>query len=156
MRGRPKSDNSRTNQYRVRLNDEENRKLDYASSVTGKPKSEILRMAFINYYNTVLLNEHLNNSIDANECYEISNISLMRVVSCPYCNAPLAIDLEDESSVTTNECQMGSELLYEFDYEYCCPHCNNYMRINGYISEYPAGALNHEVIKILPMPDKEV
>ena len=47
MRGRPKLPDSRNNQYRVRLNDEENQKLEYASTVTGKPKSEIFRLGRI-------------------------------------------------------------------------------------------------------------
>ena len=57
MRGRPKIEDSRTNQYRIRLNDEENEKLNYASKATGKAKSEIFRIALLEYYNNVLLNE---------------------------------------------------------------------------------------------------
>ena len=45
MRGRPKMDDSRDKQYRVRLNTEEDDMLEYASQVTGRQKSEVFRNA---------------------------------------------------------------------------------------------------------------
>ena len=45
MAGRPKKEDSREKQYRVRLNDEEDKMLDYASRATGVRKSEIFRKA---------------------------------------------------------------------------------------------------------------
>lgn len=42
-KGRPKLDNPRSKQYRLRLNDEEREKLEYLSERTGKTVSEILR-----------------------------------------------------------------------------------------------------------------
>lgn len=41
--GRPKLENARTRQYRLRLNDEEYEKLSYLSEKTGKSVSDILR-----------------------------------------------------------------------------------------------------------------
>lgn len=154
MRGRPKLDDSRNNQYRVRLNDEENRKLDYASTVTGKPKSEIFRLALIDYYNKVLLNE-ANQSVPEEEYWDIDGISLKRVVQCPYCDSSVRVDLEDECTVSTDERQMGPENLYEFDYEETCPSCDQPFQVVGYISEYPAGALNFEDIKTLPIQKED-
>ena len=40
-KGRPPVDDKRDNQYRVRLNDEENQMLSYCSEMTGQPKSQI-------------------------------------------------------------------------------------------------------------------
>ena len=44
-KGRPTVDDKRDNQYRVRLNDEENQMLAYCSQMTGQPKSQIFRKA---------------------------------------------------------------------------------------------------------------
>ena len=55
MAGRPKKDDSREKQYRVRLNDEEDKMLDYASQATGIRKSEIFRKALQEYYRQVQL-----------------------------------------------------------------------------------------------------
>lgn len=41
--GRPKLENARTRQYRLRLNDEEYEKLSYLSEKTGNSVSDILR-----------------------------------------------------------------------------------------------------------------
>lgn len=41
--GRPKLENARTRQYRLRLNDEEYEKLSYLSEKTGRSVSDILR-----------------------------------------------------------------------------------------------------------------
>ena len=41
--GRPKLENARTRQYRLRLNDEEHEKLSYLSEKTGRSVSDILR-----------------------------------------------------------------------------------------------------------------
>ena len=45
MLGRPKKEDSREKQYRVRLNDKEDEMLAFASNATGVPKSEIFRKA---------------------------------------------------------------------------------------------------------------
>ena len=148
MRGRPKLSDSRDNQYRVRLNDEENGKLNYVSEATGKPKSEIFRYALIDYYNKVRLNEA--NNANGEDVWEIDGISLKRVVNCPHCNSPLRVDLEDECNTTTNDGQMGPETLYEFDFEDACDYCGGRFLVTGYVSEYPAGALNHEDIVVFP------
>ena len=58
MRGRPKSDNSREKQYRVRLNEKEALNLDYVSSTTGQAKSDIIRKALNEYLHKVQINEY--------------------------------------------------------------------------------------------------
>ena len=80
MRGRPKLEDSRSNQYRVRLNDEENRRLDYVSKRLDKPKSEILRLALSEYYNHIRLSE-LNLEADEEAACDMGTISLKRVVT---------------------------------------------------------------------------
>lgn len=150
MRGRPKIEDSRDNQYRVRLNDEESRMLAYVSGKTGKQKSEIFRVALTEYYNNVLLNEMRRAEETA---WEMDGISLVRAVKCPSCGGLNRIDLRDESEATSDERQMGPEILYEFDYEETCTICERSFRVSGYISEYPAGALNHEEIKVTPIEE---
>ena len=112
MRGRPKKDDSRDNQYRVRLNDEENRMLTYVSELTVKAKSEIFRIALKDYYNKTLLNELHQAEASA---WEMERISLVRAVKCPHCGSLNRVDLEDESEATAYERPMGSEILYEFN-----------------------------------------
>ena len=60
MAGRPKKEDSRDNQYRVRLNDDENEMLEYASKMTDKAKSEVFRQALRDYYNKVKLQEAIS------------------------------------------------------------------------------------------------
>ena len=152
MRGRPKIEDSRTNQYRIRLNDEENEKLNYASRATGKAKSDIFRLALIEYYNNVLLNEI--NMVEESDWY-IDGITLKRAIECPYCHKKIRIDLEDSCSISCDERSMGAETLYEFDYEETCPYCDQQFAVSGYISEYPEGALNSEEIKTTKMNKEE-
>ncbi len=151
MAGRPKKEDSRDKQYRVRLNEEEDRMLGYASQATGVRRSEIFRIALQDYYNNVRLNQL--NMADEEADWELDGISLTRVVDCPYCGAQNKIDVEDESEVTSYERQMGGETLYEFDYEVHCTSCEGAFRVQGYISEYPIGALNHEEINVVPIEE---
>lgn len=144
MAGRPKKEDSRDKQYRVRLNEEEDRMLGYASQATGVRRSEIFRLALQDYYNNVRLNEMKLAEEEAD--WSLEGISLVRVVECPHCGAQKRIDVTDESVVTSYERQMGGETLYEFDYEEFCSSCKQAFRVYGYISEYPVGALNHEEI----------
>ena len=88
-KGRPTVDDKRDNQYRVRLNDEENQMLAYCSQMTGQPKSQIFRKALEEYYQTVQLNE-MEMGIDG--------ISMRRVIKCPHCGAANAIALSDYST----------------------------------------------------------
>jgi len=147
MRGRPKLEDSRDNQYRVRLNDEENRMLTYASQKTGKAKSEIFRLALVDYYNKVCLTE-LNLENAEEDAWDLGTISLKRVIKCPFCGSQIRVDLEDECRTTSEERDMGTETLYEFDFEGECPSCEKTYRVTGYVSEYPQGALNFEKINI--------
>ena len=77
-KGRPTVDDKRDNQYRVRLNDEENQMLAYCSEKTGQPKSQIFRRALESYFQTVQLNELE---------METDGISMKRVIKCPHCGA---------------------------------------------------------------------
>ena len=57
-RGRPTVEDKRNNQYRVLMNDMEDRMLAYCSRLTGLPKSQIFRKGVEAYYQQVLLNEY--------------------------------------------------------------------------------------------------
>ena len=148
MRGRPKLDDSRTHQYRVRLNDEEREMLEYASKKTGKPKSRIFRDALVCYCNAVRLNDA---SSELYGQWEEGRISLRRVVKCPCCGFGNIIDLKEYSETTSTERQMGAETLYEFDFERMCDGCGTEFRISGSVSEYPSGAFDHEEIETRPI-----
>lgn len=147
MRGRPKLDDKRDNQYRVRLNNEENDMLNYVSEKVGKMKSDIFRIALKEYYNKVRLNE-LNLTVDEEIAWDLGTISLKRIVKCPFCNQQMRVDIEDECNTSIDERDMGPETIYEFDYETECLFCDNPFRVYGYISEYPSGALNYEKINV--------
>ena len=153
MRGRPKLADSRGNQYRVRLNDEENEILNYVSEKVAKPKSEIFRVALLEYYNNLRLVEYrLDTEYD--EIWGSQAFSLKRVDICPHCKAETLVDFEDECSVTTEERPMGVGITYVFSYEEICNSCKKSFMVVGYVSEYPVGALEHEKITIsLPESD---
>lgn len=140
-KGRPTVDDKRDNQYRVRLNDEENLMLAYCSEKTGQPKSQIFRRALESYFQTVQLNELE---------IETDGISMKRVIKCPHCGASNAIDLADYSTGDyESERQMGPEIQHCFDCkEYGCIGCGNTFRVEGYINEYPVGAYNFEEINV--------
>lgn len=140
-KGRPTVDDKRDNQYRVRLNDEENLMLSYCSERTGQPKSQIFRRALESYFQTVQLNEME---------METEGISMKRVIKCPHCGTNNAIDLADYSTGEyTSERQMGPEIQHCFDCEdYECIECGQTFRIEGYINEYPVGAYDFEEINV--------
>ncbi len=147
-KGRPTVDDKRDNQYRVRLNDEEDQMLAYCSKATGKPKSKIFRKALSEYYASVRLNEIISQN--EYDIMELDGISMKRVIECPYCGAANAIDLADYS---TNECtverQMGPETQHWFDCDNAeCVVCGHTFRVNGCITEYPIGAYDSEMIKV--------
>ncbi len=147
-KGRPTVDDKRDNQYRVRLNDEEDQMLTYCSKATGKPKSQIFRKALSEYYATVRLNEL--NSQSEYDTIELDGISMKRVIECPYCGAANAINLADYS---TDECtverQMGRETQHWFDCDAVeCAVCGQTFRVNGCITEYPIGAYDSEIIDV--------
>lgn len=154
MRGRPKKEDSRDKQYRVRLNEQEDRMLAYASELMGKQKSDIFRNALEDYYNKIRINEHI---IEDEECdWEMDHISLKRVIDCPYCGARNRIDFEEECEAWSEERQMGEEITYSFDLEeYECQVCGRAFHISGYICEYPVGAYNDEDINVKGYDDYE-
>lgn len=84
MAGRPPKDNSRDKQYRVRLNESEDRILQYVSEMTGKQKSEIFRNALEDYYNKVRVQEAIQADAEF-DGWDTGHISLKRVIDCPYC-----------------------------------------------------------------------
>lgn len=141
-KGRPTVDDKRDNQYRVRLNDEENQMLVYCSKMTGQPKSQIFRKALEEYYQTVQLNE-MEMGVDG--------ISMKRVIKCPHCGVSNAIDLSNYSTGDySTERQMGAEIQHSFDCEdYECMRCGHIFRVEGYINEYPVGAYNFEEINVM-------
>lgn len=150
MLGRPKKEDSREKQYRVRLNDEEDRMLTYASQATGVPKSEIFRKSLQDYCEKVKLQE-IASEMDGDQVWENYCLSLQRVVECPYCNSKNRIDLKDKCTTTFEERSMGHEVIYKFEEEKIqCRKCRNIFSVSGYISEYPIGAFNAENIKIRP------
>jgi 5-methylcytosine-specific restriction protein A len=95
--------------------------------------------------------EIIRRNVEADEMYmngyADEGINLKRVVICPYCNAHHAVNLEDESSVSSDEHSMGTSILYEFDYEEECSNCGETFRVKGYVSEYPAGCIEHEDVE---------
>lgn len=146
MRGRPKKEDSRNKQYRVRLNDDEDEMLTYASEATGKQKSEILRQALVDYYNKVRINEYVP---EEDYDWEMDHISLKRVIECPHCGIANRIDFTDVSESWTEDRQMGEEITYSFDIDnFECQSCGKIFHVSGYICEYPIGAYNYEEIKV--------
>ena len=156
MAGRPKKDDSRDKQYRVRLNDREEEMLNYVTHATGLQKSEILRHALIDFYNKVRVNETASDELSYEEIWGDDSISLLRVVNCPYCSSANRVDFSDFYSMSVDEDrQMGTETTYEFDLdEYTCCSCGRIFQIKGYISEYPPGAFNSEKINAFKSDEK--
>lgn len=151
MLGRPKKEDSREMQYRIRLNNKEGKMLAFASSTTGVPKSEIFRKALQEYCEKIKL-QQAAEEIGDGISWKDNRISLQRAIECPYCKAKNRVDLEDEGIVSTSERQMGNEALYEFkNVEYQCHNCGQPFAISGYISEYPIGAFNSESLKVEPI-----
>ncbi len=148
-KGRPKVEDKRDNQYRVRLNNAENKMLDYSSKTLGIPKSEIFRKALQMYYNATLLNEYESKQ-EYEKGWESDHISLKRVIKCPYCESGNRVDFEDYLTDTlSSERQMGAEISYHFECsDFECEFCKNIFQIKGSISEYPVGAYDSEYIKV--------
>lgn len=145
-RGRPTVEDKRTNQYRVLMNDEEDRMLDYCSRVTGLPKSQIFRKGVEVLYHQVRLNEF---GQDYGQDYD-GHISLRRVVNCPYCGAANGIDFEEYiTDEPSYERQMGPEIEHMFECEeYECVACGKVFGVAGSIHEYPVGAYDSEHIEV--------
>ena len=148
MAGRPPKDNSRDKQYRVRLNESEDKILQYVSETTGKQKSEIFRNALEDYYNKVRVQEAIQADEEFDD-WDTGHISLKRVIDCPYCGAANKCDFEEDCESWSEERQMGEEITYHFEWDwYECSICGKKMRIYGDICEYPVGAYNYEDITV--------
>lgn len=143
-KGRPIVEDKRNNQYRVLMNDQEDRMLAYCSRVTGLPKSQIFRKGIEVLYQQIQLNE-------ADAEYD-DHVSMKRVIKCPHCGTGNTIDLEDYSTGEYSyERQMGSEIEHSFlceDYECSC--CGKRFTVSGSIHEYPVGAYDSERIDVKP------
>ena len=163
MAGRPKKEDSRDNQYRVRLNDDENEMLDYVSRMTEKAKSEVFRQALTELYQKTKLAEarrDFEGEFDQSEEYEPTwedeHVSLKRTIDCPYCGHTHMMDFEDDCESSSSERSMGPEILYEFDLDDCvCEKCGKQFRVKGFICEYPMGCYNHEGIDVEPIDGEE-
>lgn len=156
MRGRPKLDDSRDKQYRVRLNTEEDIMLEYASQVTGKQKSEVFRNALKEYYQKVRVAEYTQED-DYDEDWDMEGISLKRVIDCPYCGAGNGMDFSEDCDAFSEERQMGPETTYSFEWNDCeCYSCGKRFRVSGYICEYPVGAYNYEQIDAEEIDDESM
>ena len=84
-------------------------------------------------------------------------VSMERIVSCPYCHATDRIDLEeyvyDEDST---EKSMGQELYRYFQADDChCSKCGKKYQVVGSICEYPYGSIDSEQIEIKPIEEEQ-
>lgn len=178
MAGRPTKGNSRNKQYRVRLNDEEDKMLSFCSEETGKAKSDIFRNALKSYYENA---KYVKKALDSKsesadladenmeyeeyggydeyveyEEYDMGGISLKRAMECPYCGAVNNIDFAEYSETSEDERQMGPEVQHYFDVEDCyCEECEKRFRVYGSIWEYPLGAYNYEDINVEALEDDD-
>ena len=145
MKGRPKKEDSRDRQYRVRLNSVEDQMLSYASELTGMQKSDIFRQALQDYYNKVRLVESVPE-----EDYDYDDwghISLKRAIECPYCGASNVMDFADDCDSFSEERQMGPQITYSFDWEDCyCDACESSFM---YMDQYGSILLGHIIMRIL-------
>lgn len=157
MAGRPKMEDSRDNQYRVRLNDSENEMLEYVSKMNEKKKADVFRQALIELYEKTKLAEarkDFSQPIEELEegyepTWEDEHISLQRTIACPYCGHIHMMDFSDEATSSSYERSMGPEIMYEFELEdFICENCKESFNIRGYICEYPIGCYNYEDINI--------
>lgn len=162
MVGRPVKSDSRDKQYRVRLNEFEDKILCYVSEMTGKQKSEIFRNALRDYYNKVRILKIIQNDESDNAFHNefnycsLEHISLRRIIDCPHCGAANKCDFKDYYEASYEERQMGEEIIYNIDCaSYECCKCGKKIHISGYICEYPAGAYNDEDIYVKKEEDYE-
>ncbi len=156
MAGRPKLEDSRDKQYRVRLNGDEDQMLDHVSQATGVPKSEIFRQALLEYSHKVKLNETITEEESYEDIWGEYGISLQRVVECPYCGKAKRVNFSDVSYSSVDENRpMGEETTYEFDTEFGCGYCKRDFHVEGYICEYPPGAFNSEKINVSKIDEYE-
>lgn len=89
-------------------------------------------------------------------------ISLVRTVTCPACKCLCEIDLKeylwDETcNESTRDDDMGPDIVYSFDSEddFECRHCNQKIRVKGWIREYPLGGYDSEGIEVNECVEQE-
>jgi predicted DNA-binding protein len=54
MAARPKGNDTKNNQYRLRMTDEELEKLEYCSKLTGLTKADVIRKGIDKVYNELI------------------------------------------------------------------------------------------------------
>ena len=65
------------------------------------------------------------------------------LVKCKCCKANLNITVDLEC-VSSYERSMGEEVEYDGVLYDNCPNCGNKIKVNLYVWEYPAGAINYQ------------
>lgn len=98
--------------------------------------------------------------INFEDLYGYEEVSLTRMIECPYCHEKQEIDLDDflyDESSYEKENGMGPDMVYSFDSEenYECPFCGKKVRVFGWIREYPIGAYDSEDIDVEPIDEEE-
>lgn len=78
----------------------------------------------------------------------LGTISLVRDIKCPHCGANNRLDFSDNCEIITHEREMGTETMYEFDWDVDCVSCGQAFNVEGYICEYPPDAFNDEEINV--------
>ena len=53
-RGRPKKEDAKTNGYRLRMTDDENKRLEELQQICGTTKAEIIRQALSDYHDKIM------------------------------------------------------------------------------------------------------
>ena len=111
MAGRPISENTRNKQYRIRLNETEEKLLNERSNKLGLKKSECIRFLITSDIQYYLDNKYPSNSFDGND----NNFYINEVIkaldnlkeNCPECK----IYIEIPGNVA--ECKLGDALIYD-------------------------------------------
>ena len=80
----------------------------------------------------------------------IDEFNLRRIIKCPYCKTKNRVDFEGYCIESSEEGNMGTRNMFDFDYDELCVICEKHFHISGHISEYPLGSLEFEDIKISP------
>ena len=117
-------------------------------------KAEFSSLLTEHYWNVIAEKEAEGEAfIDVEDMYVYRAVPLARDILCPLCGASQEVDLEDymydESSFEKENC-MGPDIVYSFDSEECleCSDCGKFLRVSGWIREYPLGAYDSENIDV--------
>lgn len=80
-------------------------------------------------------------------------------IECPYCHQKYRDNFgefivnEYTADEDPDDIRMGPDLMHEIDTgeEYQCKNCGKYIRVYGWIREYPLGAYDSEELKAVPI-----